>query len=41
MYGKVLLSHAAIYTLHTLRVIACLPEPVKEAPEFQEVVHTK
>ncbi len=40
-YGEVLLSYAAILSLHILRSFPGLFALVEKAPQFQEIVHTK
>ncbi len=39
--GKILLSYAAILSLHTLRSFPGLFALIEKAPQFQEVVHSK
>jgi hypothetical protein len=39
--GKITLPSAARFSLHTLRSFPVLSVLVKEAPELQEIVHTK
>ena len=39
--GEILLSYAAILSLHILRFFPGLFALVEKAPQFQEIVHTK
>jgi hypothetical protein len=39
--GIILLSYAAILSLHIRCSSSCLMEPVDKTPQIQEIVHTK